>query len=165
MRRGVFLKRFIKAAHELGAIGATGAFCGVLVLLWTAPRSPISAQAAAQAQIAALEKWLLGPSLALVLISGLLAIAANKPFHCAGWAWVKALLGVSIFEGSLLTVVASGQHAAEAASLIAAGESRTPELAELLRTEWGGVWIMLALSLANVVLAVWRPRLSWRSRG
>lgn len=37
-------------------------------------------------------------------------------------------------------------------------------VAPLLRTEWRGLWTMLALSLLNLLLAVWRPRLRRRSR-
>ena len=39
-----------------------------------------------------------------------------------------------------------------------------PSLAPLLRTEWAGLWTMLALSFANILLAVWRPRINRFSR-
>ena len=32
----------------------------------------------------------------------------------------------------------------------------------LLRTEWGGAWLMLGLGLVNIVLAIWRPRFTRR---
>jgi hypothetical protein len=34
--------------------------------------------------------WIFLPSLVATLIAGLLAIAVNRAFHDAGWAWVKA---------------------------------------------------------------------------
>jgi hypothetical protein len=73
---------------------------------------------------------------------------------------VKALLGISMFEGTLLTVSASARHAADLSALAAAGSPDPVQLAEVLRTEWGGLWILLTLSIANIVLGVWRPRLS-----
>ena len=36
------------------------------------------------------------------------------------------------------------------------------QVAAALRTEWGALWLMLGLGLVNIVLAVWRPRLSRR---
>jgi hypothetical protein len=32
-------------------------------------------------------------------------------------------------------------------------------MARVLHTEWGGLWILMAVSAVNIVLAVWRPRL------
>jgi hypothetical protein len=109
--------------------------------------------------IAAITQWLLLPSLGLVLVSGLLAIAVNRAFHNAAWAWIKALLGISLFEGTLVTVSSSARQAAELATLAADGHGDGAQLAQVLRTERGGLWLLLVLSLANVVLAVWRPRI------
>ena len=122
-----------------------GSLAACLVLVATAPAHPAVAYAAARQGIAVITQWLLVPSLALVLISGLLAIAANKAYHNAAWAWVKALLGISLFEGTLLTVGAA---------------ARDPgELPAALHSEWGTLWLLLAVAVTNIVLAVWRPRL------
>jgi hypothetical protein len=99
------------------------------------------------------------PSLALVLISGLLAIAVNRAFHDAGWAWFKALLGISMFEGTLLTVGAGARRAAELSAAAVGGGGNAAELAQVQRSEWGSLWFLLFLSVVNIVLAVWRPRL------
>lgn len=131
------LQRLIKILHEIGAAGVLGCFAACIVLIATAPTQSPVAYAAVRAGIAAIMRWLLVPSLAAVLVSGLLAIAANRAYANAGWAWVKALLGVTMFEGTLLTVGAGAQ---------------------LAHGEWSTLWLLLALSLANVVLAVWRPR-------
>jgi hypothetical protein len=153
------LRRSLKLLHEIGAIGVMGSFAACIVLLLTAPRESMVAFAAVLAGIAAIAKWLLVPSLAAVLISGMLAIAATDAYKNAGWAWVKALLGISVFEGTLLTVGANARHAAELSALAVAGEGDAAELARVLHTEWGGLWILMAVSAVNIVLAVWRPRL------
>lgn len=152
-------QRLVKTLHEIGAVGVMGAFAACLVLVIKGPQQPLLAYAALRQSIAAITQWLLVPSLALVVVSGLLAIAVHRPFHNAGWAWVKALLGLSMFEGTLVTVSSSARQAAELAALAANGQGDPAQLAQVLRTERGGLWLLLALSLANIVLAVWRPRL------
>jgi hypothetical protein len=152
------LRKLLKNLHEIGAVGVMGSFAACLVLIITAPAQPLVAYAAVLQGVAAITKWLLVPSLALVVISGLLAIAANKAYVEAGWAWVKALLGIGLFEGTLMTVSGSARHAAELSALAVAGPGDPAQLAEVLRTEWGGLWLLLGLSLTNVILAVWRPR-------
>jgi hypothetical protein len=153
------LRRALKMLHEVGAVGVVGAYAACLVLIIkTSTQSPV-AYAAMRQDIAAIAQWLLMPSLAIVLVSGLLAIAATPAYHNAGWAWFKALLGISLFEGTLLTVIATARQAAELAAAAAAGQGDPAKLAEVLRTQWGGLWMMLGLSLANIVLGVWRPRL------
>jgi hypothetical protein len=152
------LRRVLKILHEVGAVGVVGAYAACLVLIIkSSSRSPL-AYAAMREDIAAIAQWLLMPSLAIVLVSGLLAIAATPAYHNAGWAWCKAVLGISLFEGTLLTVIATARQAAELAAATAAGQGDPAKLAEVVHTQWGGLWMMLALSLANIVLAVWRPR-------
>ena len=153
------LRKLIKILHEIGAIGVVGSFAACIVLAAKAPPLPLIAYAAARQQIAVIAQWLLVPSLAMVLISGLLAIAANKAYIDAGWAWLKALLGVSMFEGTLVTIAGSARHAAELSALAAAGHPDPVQLAQVLRTESGSLWLLLTVALANIVIAVWRPRL------
>jgi hypothetical protein len=153
------LRKSLKFLHEIGAIGILGSFAACIVLLTTAPTNSPVAFAAVLQGIASISKWLLTPSLAIVLVSGLLAIAANEAYMNAAWAWVKALLGIGTFEGTLLTVGASARHAAELSASAVSGPGDPAQLAQVLRTEWGGLWIVAALSLVNIVLAVWRPRL------
>lgn len=157
------LRQAIKLIHELGAVGVMGSLAACMVLAATAPTHSLIAYAAVRQSIAALMQWLLVPSLAAVLVSGLLAIAANRAYHNAAWAWLKALLGISVFEGTLLTVVASARRAAELSAAAASGTADPAQLAEVLHTERGGLWIILALSFINIALAVWRPKLYRRA--
>lgn len=157
------MKRLLKALHEIGAIGVMGALATCVVLAWTAPTDSPVGYAAVRQGIAEVSKWILVPSLAIVVVSGLLSMAVTDAFHDAGWAWLKALLGLAMFEGTLLTVSGSARRAAELSAEAAAGQADPAQLAAVLRTEWGGLWLLLALSLANIVLAVWRPRFSRRA--
>ena len=147
-----------KMLHELGSIGVTGSFAAIIVLFTTASKQSLDAFAVVNQSIATLSQYLLVPSLALVLISGLLAMVINGGYLEAGWAWLKAFLGISMFEGTLLTVVASGRRAAELSALAASRHVEPAELAQVVRTEAGGLWLLSALCVVNIALAVWRPR-------
>ena len=152
-------RRSLKALHEIAAIGVGGGLAACLVIGLTAHvASPVEFAAARQA-IAAIARYVLVPSLALVLVTGMLAIAATRAFHDAGWAWLKALLGLSVFEATLVTVGASVRQAE-----LAAASADPSLLASLLHSERNTLWLLLGLSVANVVLAVWRPRLTIRIR-
>jgi hypothetical protein len=153
----------MKILHEIGSAGVLGAYAACLLLVIKGPSQPLVAYAAVRQAIATITQWLLMPSLGLVLVSGLLAIALNRAFHNAAWAWIKALLGISLFEGTLVTVSSSARQAAELAAMAANGHADAAHLAQVLRTERGGLWLLLGLSLANIVLAVWRPRI-YRAR-
>ena len=162
MRRTI-VSKFLKVLHTVGAVRTLGSLTTCLVLVMTAPTAPLSAYAATRIGIAAVARLLLVPSLAMVLLSGLLAMVANRNYIDATWAWIKALLGLTMFEGTLVSVGASARRAAELATLAAGGSPDPVALGEVLRTERGGLWLMIALSLANIVLGVWRPRS--RNRG
>ena len=149
-------RRSLKALHEIAAIGVGGGLAACLVIGFTAHVGAQADFAAARQAIAAVARYVLVPSLALVLVTGLLAIAATRAFHDAGWAWVKALLGLSVFEATLVTVGASSRQA----ELASAAATDPALLASLLQSERNTLWLLLGLSVANVVLAVWRPRLT-----
>jgi uncharacterized membrane protein len=156
-------RRLLKALHTLGAIGFMGGLAAILVLVANTAVEPTASFAAVRNGIALINKWLLTPSLLIVLVSGLLAIAATNAYKDAGWAWMKALLGVVTFEGTLITIVGTGRKAAEQATAAAAGQADAmTQVTELLRTEWGAAWMMLFLGLVNIVLAIWRPRFTRR---
>ncbi len=152
--------RLLKFLHEVSTVGVMGSIAACLVLVVVSPTDSPVEFAAIRRGIAAIVRWLLIPSLAVVIVSGLLAIAANRTYMNAGWAWMKALLGISMFEGTLLTIGASARRAAELASQAVDGVGDPAALAQVLRTEWGGLWIILGVCVANIVLAVWRPRFS-----
>jgi hypothetical protein len=157
------LRKTLKILHEIASVGVLGSFAACIVLVAKVPTHTLAAYAALRQCVAAIAQWLLVPSLAIVLISGLLSIAATNAYKDAGWVWVKALLGISMFEGTLLTVVAGARQAADLSAQAAAGQGDPTQLALLLHTEWSGLWLMFLLSVANIVLAVWRPKL-WSTR-
>jgi len=79
------LRNVLKALHEIGQSApwdhSRRALCS-----WPPPpaKSPVAYAAVLQG-IASITQWLLIPSLAIVLISGLLAIAANDAYKNAAW--------------------------------------------------------------------------------
>ncbi len=138
-----------------------GSMASLLVLTSVAPPPTSLAEYAlirgAMAEIATLVFF---PSLAMTLISGLLAIAVNQSFHNAGWAWVKLATGVLMFEGGLVSVLGPIQEEAKRSASALAGQL---DPATVIRS-YGGVpstlWALLAVTTANVVLGIWRPRLN-----
>lgn len=159
------LAKCIKLLHELGAIGVMGAYAACVVILLLVPGQPEAAELALLDACAAVCRWLLLPSLGLAVVSGLLAIACTEHYLHAGWVYVKAALGLLMFQGTLLTVAGPTRQILGLFPPSPGVDSHSSDLAGMLASEWRAVWVMLALSLANVVLAIWRPRLGTRPVG
>lgn len=148
-----------KALHDVASIGFGGGLAACLVINLWANRAAAAEFTAARQLFAVIAQYVLIPSMAVVVLSGLLAMAATRAYQDAGWAWVKALLGISVFEATLL-VVGSGQRHAEFVAAVADPAA----LDALLRSERITLWLLIALCSVNVVLAVWRPKLTIKVR-
>jgi len=143
----------------MGAIGLMGALACLLVLLrYEPPPSSLASYALIRSAMAAIAAWVVLPSLVLTLAPGLLAIAASRAFHNAGWAWIKAATGILIFAGSL-HALAPIQDEARLAGAALAGRLDPSTLAGASEGEEATLWVLLCVSTANVVLGIWRPRL------
>lgn len=155
----MFLRRTLKFLHTASAIGLAGGLAAYMIVLAYGP-SPdsLSAYAAVRGSLAVVSKWLLMPSMVGVLVTGLLAMAAHYPYMEAPWVWVKAVSGILVFEATLGAIDAPAQRAAQITANALAGELPASEVAGLMHNEWGAWWMVLALSAANVILAIWRPR-------
>ncbi len=158
------LRKTLKILHTLAACGLIGGLLGYMVLLAWAPQDTPATYADLRQSIAALSSYVLVPSLALALISGLLSMAVHQPYLDKRWAWVKAAMGIIMFKGVLTIAGFKAVPAAALARRIAEGEAVGPLLEETIAYEWSVLVVILALSVANVVLGVWRPRLERRPR-
>jgi hypothetical protein len=143
----------------MDAIGFMGAMASLLVLLNASPPpSELAGYALVRGAMGEIATYIVLPSFALTLIPGLLAIAATPAFHNAGWAWIKAATGVLIFAGGL-HAIAPVQEEARLAAEALAGRLDAARLDPGAVGEAATLWVLLAVSTANVVLGVWRPRI------
>lgn len=155
------MRRLLKFLHTIGAIGLMGAMACLLVLLVLSP-SPdkLAEYAMMRGAMGAIATWIYLPSFVLTLITGLLAIAVNKTFHNAGWAWVKLATGLAVFEGSFVGVIGPMQSEAEQSAVALSGKADVATLAQSLGAEEKTLWLLIAVATANVALGVWRPKLT-----
>ena len=153
------MRKAVKILHSLAAGGLVGGLACYAILLLAAPQETPAAYADLRRSIAVISDYVLLPSLAVALVSGLVSMIVHKPFLDLGWVWIKALLGILMFKGTLTIVSAKADHAATVAARIAAGEAPPDALAQLLALEWGTLAVVAAIAVANVVLGIWRPRM------
>jgi hypothetical protein len=151
----------MKFLHTIGAIGLMGAMASLIVLLGFVPKpNSLSEYALMTAAMSGVVTWVFFPALALTLIAGLLAIALNPAYHSAGWAWAKLATGFIIFEWGFTAILGPIQEEAAASARALADGADAAALATSLGSERISLWVLLLVAAANVVLGVWRPRLT-----
>lgn len=158
------MRKAVKFLHTVGSCGLLGALLGYIVLLLAAPQETASDYAHLRRSISAICNYLLIPSLAVALVTGLLSMAVHRPFQERRWAWIKLLMGLAMFEATLAVVQSKANYAATLAEKAAQGDPQSTLLVEALRYEWHSLAVISALSVANIVLGVWRPSLKRRIR-
>jgi hypothetical protein len=152
-------RRIIKILHTLGSIGLAGGLAAFMMVLAYGPGPEmLSEYAELRGSLAVLSRWLILPAMVATLTSGLLSMAVHFPFQDKGWVWVKALLGLLVFEASLASIDGPARAAAAASASAAAGEIDAARLVTLIDDKWGAWWMLLAIFVVNVILGIWRPR-------
>lgn len=153
------MRRLLKFLHTMGAAGVMGAMASLLVMMvFAPPPASLAGYALMRGAMGAVATWIFLPALALTLMSGLVAMAVNRAFLNAGWAWVKLATGVLMFEGGLVYVQGPMRQEAERSAAALAGRVDPATLAASLGAERNTLWLLLAVATANVVLGIWRPR-------
>ncbi len=154
------MRRLLKFLHTMGSAGLLGSMASLVVMLSLSPApSALTGYAAMRGAMGAVATWIFLPALAVTLMSGLLAMALNRAFLNAGWAWVKLATGVLMFEGGLVYVQGPMKQEAEQSARALAGLVDPAVLAVSLTGERGTLWVLLAVATANVALGIWRPRI------
>lgn len=156
------MRRALKFLHTLASCGLVGALACYAIVLVYAPQDTAKSFAEVRQTIVAICNYLLLPSLGIALVSGLLAMAAHRPFMDTRWAWLKAILGLSLFEATLGVIQSKAAAAAAEAAKLAAGTGERADLAAVIANEWLALWTIFALSLAQIAIGIWRPRLAKR---
>lgn len=152
-------RKLVKIGHTVASAGLVGGLLAYIALLSVNAPETAGGYEQLRASIKVISDWVIFPSLAIALISGILAMVVHTPFQDRGWVWIKAALGILMFKGVLTIVSAKATYAAAIAADITAGAAAPDALDELLRLEWGTLWVVLAITVANIVLGVWRPRI------
>jgi hypothetical protein len=151
----------MKFMHTIGAIGLMGTIACLLVLLsFTPAPASLSEYAVMRAAMGGIATWIFLPSLALTLVAGLLAMGVNRAYQSAGWAWAKLASGILVFEWGFAAIQGPMQQEAELSARALAGEIDPATLGGSLGAEWGSLWVLLTVAAANVILGIWRPRLT-----
>src|SRR6201996_9063391 len=152
------MRRLMKFLHTIGAVGLMGAMACLIVLLGFVPKPTSLPEYTLMASaMSGIVTWVFFPSLALTLIAGLLAIAVNRAYHSAGWAWAKLATGILIFEWGFTAILGPLQEEAELSARALAGGVDPASLAVSIGNEQASLWVLLAVAAANVVLGIWRP--------
>jgi len=134
--------------------------CLIVLMHFAPPPASLAGYALMRGAMAEIATWIFFPSLALTLIAGLLAIAVNRAYQNAGWAWVKAATGILVFEGGFVYVLGPIQEEAKRSASALAGQLDPAAITGSYGAERSTLWVLLAVATANVVLGIWRPRLT-----
>jgi hypothetical protein len=156
------MRRPLKFIHTVSTATLVGALVLQLVVAfrYNALLATDDATAlGARAVLVEVTRWVMGPSLVVCVVSGLLLMGLNRTFASAGWVWAKALIGFMLVKG-VITIQDPAVHElyALATQGIAGKVEALAELARLARMEWLGGWLALALAVGAIAFGVWRPR-------
>lgn len=161
------VRKLLKFLHTMGAIGMIGAMASFVILIGLLPPADTALAEYASLRLAMdrIAGWILLPALGVAIVSGLFSMAAVRSYQNAGWAWLKLVSGVVMFEGTLLAVQGPIEAEAKLVTAVLAGQAEQAQLGATVAAEQSSLWVLLVVATANVVLGIWRPKMRRRHRG
>lgn len=157
------MRQAVKFLHTIASCLLVGGLGAYAIILLRAPPTNAQQMAGVRATIAAICDLAIIPSLGVALVTGLVSMPVHRPYQEKRWVWLKALLGLSLFEATLAITQAKATSAAMIAAQIATGAAQPQALADVLDNEWTELASISALCIAQVALGVWRPALRQRA--
>ena len=158
------VRTLLRLLHLLGGVGFAGALAAQLAITSVAADTPPRLLAARDIALSVSSNVVL-PALGLMVLSGLLLLALRPALIEQRWLIGKLLIGIAVCGIALVQVHGAARQARTLAvqALTSPTDATAAALATVLRSERLGVWSALALAVAAVSLAVWRPRLGQRA--
>jgi len=153
------MRKTIKIIHSLASCGLIGGLAAYMIVLAWSPQASPAQYADVRQTIAAISNYILVPSLGVALVTGLVAMMVQRAFQEMRWVWLKAVLGLAMFEATLAVIQGKANYGYETARKVAEGVETREALSAALTSEWTSLYAIMALSLAQVILGVWRPPL------
>jgi len=157
------MRKVLKFCHHLSSCGMAAGLIGYAFLLLKAPQETPAQVAALRTMIAQLANYAIVPSLGLALVSGLLAIVVHRPFQDLRWVWVKALIGMVLFESTLAIVQSKANDGALIAAALVEGKGAREDLQLIVASEWTALYAISALVIASIAIGTWRPAFRFSS--
>ena len=154
----MLMRKFSKIVHSIASAGLIGGIGCYLVLIAVAVPESADGYLQMQNSILLVTNWVIVPSLIIALFTGLVSMVVHDPFQDKGWVWLKAGLGVIMFQSLMVSITGRAKEGASIARDVAAGEVSPSVIEAAYSGEWYTLWFIMAVSIANVVLGVWRPR-------
>lgn len=156
------MRKSLKFVHTVATAVLVGALLLQLAIAYRyAGLAPADAATIEARQLMAdVARWVTTPSMAVVVLTGLLLMSLNATFMSAGWVWAKALIGLLLVKGVITLVDPAARELALLAAQGASNAEAMAELARFVRMERGGAWVALLLCLTAIAFGIWRPRLA-----
>ncbi|KQW68539.1 MULTISPECIES: hypothetical protein [unclassified Methylibium] len=158
------MRTLLRLLHLLGGVGFAGALAAQLAIASVAADTPPRLLAARDIALSVSSNVVL-PALGLMVLSGLLLLALRPALIEQRWLIGKLLIGIAVCGIALAQVHGAARQARTLAvqALTSPTDATAAALATVLRSERLGAWSALALAVAAVSLALWRPRLGRRA--
>ena len=150
------MRKLLKFLHTLGSCGLIGGLLVYMIVLGLVPQDTPADFVGARRIIGLLGTYILLPSMGACLATGLMSISVHRPFQELRWVWVKAALGIGMFEGTL-GLQSKASHAVGLSEALVEGKTTAAAVAAELSSEWYLLAAIMTLAIANIVLGVWRP--------